>query len=104
MFYKMFVFFLNISKTVKLSFTGYFSEVLLAYFKFSKTLCTLLLLKVYKTFKTCLLACFALKVYKTFLKYHALKVYNFFYKHGSLGSTTCFIIKTGVWAQPFALK
>ena len=56
MLYKMFFFFRKHLKTVKLSFTEYFPEVLLVYFKVSKTLCTCLLLKVYKTFNTCLLA------------------------------------------------
>ena len=55
MLYKMFFFSRKHLKTVKLSFTEYFPEALLAYFKVSKTLCTCLLLKVYKTFNTCLL-------------------------------------------------
>ena len=59
MLYKMFFFFRKHLKTVKLSFTIYFSEALLAYFKVSTTFCTCLLLKVYKTFNTCLLACFS---------------------------------------------
>ena len=69
MLYKMFFFSRKHLKTVKLSFTEYFPEALLSYFKVSKTLCTCLLLKVYKTFNTCLLAflCFSLKVCKTFL-------------------------------------
>ena len=69
MLYKIFLFSRKHLKTVKLSFKKYFPEALLAYFKVSKTLCTCLLLKVYKTFNTCLLAllCFSLKVYKTFL-------------------------------------
>ena len=94
MLYKMFYFFGKHLKTVKLSFTGYFPEALLTYFKVSKTFYTCLLLKVYKTFHTCLLAllCFSLKVYKTFLKSLALKVYKTFHKHESLGSTACFII------------
>ena len=50
MLYKMFYFFRKHLKTVKLFFTGYFPEALLACFKVSKTLCTCLLLKVYKTF------------------------------------------------------
>ena len=56
MLYKMFFVSRKHLKTVKLSFTEYFPEALLAYFKVSKTLCTCLLLKVYKTFNTCLLA------------------------------------------------
>ena len=61
--YKMFFFSRKHHKTVKLSFIEYFPEVLLAYFKVSKTLCTCLLLKVYKTFLNSLacllyLACF----------------------------------------------
>ena len=56
MLYKMFIFSRKHLKTVKLSFTEYFPKALLAYFKVSKTLCTCLLLKVYKTFNTCLLA------------------------------------------------
>ena len=56
MLYKMICFFLKHLKTVKLSFTRYFPEALLAYFKVSKTFCTCFLLKVYKTFNTCLLA------------------------------------------------
>ena len=51
MLYQMFAFYENISKTVKLSFTGYFPEALLALLKVSKTFHTCLLLKVYKTFK-----------------------------------------------------
>ena len=118
MFYKMFFFFEKHFKTVKLYFTGYFPEALLACFKVSETFYTCFLLKVYKNFPTCFLAllCFSLKFYKaflkslalrafkTFLKSLALKVYKTFYKHGSLGSTACFKIKTGAWAQPFALK
>ena len=50
MLYKVFWFFGKYLKTVKLSFTIYFPVALLAYFKVSKTLCTCLLLKVYKTF------------------------------------------------------
>ena len=56
MLYKMFFFSRKHLKTEKLSFTEYFPEALLAYFKVSKTLCTCLLLKVYKTFNICLLA------------------------------------------------
>ena len=63
MLYKMFFFSRKHLKTIKLSFTEYFPEALLTYFKVSKTLFTCLLLKVYKTFNTCLLD---LKVYKTF--------------------------------------
>ena len=47
---KMFCFFGKHLKTVKLSFTEYFPEALLAYLKVSKTFCTCLLLKVSKTF------------------------------------------------------
>ena len=65
MLYKMFCFFGKHLKTVKLSFTEYFPEALLAYFNVSKTFCTCLLLKVYKTFNTCLLACFALLFFKS---------------------------------------
>ena len=57
-------------------------------------------LKVYKNFLKSLF----LKVYKTFHKSLALKVSKTFHKHKSPGSTTCFKIKTGAWAQPFALK
>ena len=56
MLYKMIFFSRKHLKTVNLSFTEYFPEALLAYFKVSKTLCTCLLLKVYKTFNTCLLS------------------------------------------------
>ena len=55
MLYKIFFFSRKHLKTVNLSFTEYFPEGLLTYFKVSKTLCTCLLLKVYKTFNTCLL-------------------------------------------------
>ena len=87
MLYKMFFFFGKHLKIVKLSFTEYFPKALLAYFNVSKTLCTCLLLKVYKTFNTCLLAllCFSLKAYKTFsilllacFTLLALKVYKNF--------------------------
>ena len=77
MLYKMFFFSRKHLKTVKLFFIEYFPEALLAYFKVSKTLCTCLLLKVYKTFNTCLLAllCFSLKVCKTFLNSLACLLY-----------------------------
>ena len=87
MLYKMFFFFGKYLKTVKLFFTEYFPEALLVYFNVSKTFCTCLLLKVYKTFNTCLLAllCFSLKAYKTFsilllacFTLLALKVYKNF--------------------------
>ena len=68
--------------------------------KVSKTFLKSLAVKVYKTF----LKSLALKVYKTFLKSLALKFYKTFYKHGSLGSTACFKMKTGAWAQPFVFK
>ena len=89
MLYKMVCFSGKHLKTVKLSFTKYFPEALLACFKVSKTFCTCLLLKVYKTFNTCLLAllCFSLKAYKTFsilllacFTLLDLKVYKNFYK------------------------
>ena len=89
MLYKMFFFFGKSLKTVKLSFTEYFPEALLAYFNLSKTVCTCLLLKVYKTFNTCLLSLlfFSSKSYKTFSIHclltfpcFSLKVYKNFYK------------------------
>ena len=46
-------------KIVKLSFTEYFPEALLAYFNISKTLCTFFLLKVYKLLILACLLCFA---------------------------------------------
>ena len=124
-FIKVFLF-LKISQNGKTLFTRYFPEILLAllkkflklfilacllcfallFFKSFQNFLYLLALKVYRTFQKSLtfFLYLALKVSKTFYKILALKVYKTFLKHGSMGSTACFEIKTGPWAQPFALK
>ena len=43
-------------------------------------------------------------MYKTFLKSLALKIFQNFYKHRSLGSTVLFKITTGAWAKLIVLK
>ena len=92
--YKMFFFFGKHLKTVKLSFTRYFPEALLAYFKVSKTFSISCLLalkflklsilacfeKFIKLFILACLLCFDLKVYKAFLKSLALKTFKTFPK------------------------
>ena len=70
MHYKMFFFFGKHLKTVNLSFTEYFPEALLAYFKVSY-------LKVYKTSQNfSFLLYLALKVSKTFNQIACLKSFS----------------------------